>query len=177
MNKLCCQESVKILSSLIMQFLSLNDIPPAPGETHSCTNRIWQLHHQQSLPRLQFSSEVNASCSGGIDRPFEKCEPSEVANLRQCACPDPPKDNLIPPVGVWRGEEGRFITFSFSDQNTFLFEALEFFSWHFLFLKNSLKLFFFFLVEVYVVYSCPEARPSWVPWTEDSSVTFSCYGI
>lgn len=33
MSKLCCQESVKILSSLIMQFLSINVIPPAPGET------------------------------------------------------------------------------------------------------------------------------------------------
>lgn len=39
-NKLHCQESVKILSSLIMQFLSINDIPPVPGETHPGTNRM-----------------------------------------------------------------------------------------------------------------------------------------
>lgn len=57
-EQIACQESVKILSSLIMQFLSINDIPPVPGETHPCTNRMWQLHHQQSLPRLQFSSKV-----------------------------------------------------------------------------------------------------------------------
>ena len=80
MNKLHCQESVKILSSLIMQFLSVNDIPPVPGETHPCTNRMWQLHHQQSFPRLHFSSEVNVSCLRGTDRPFEKHEFREVSN-------------------------------------------------------------------------------------------------
>ena len=104
-NKLRCQESVKILSSLIMQFLSINDIPPVLAETHPCTNRIWQLHHQQSLPRLWFSSEVNASCLGGADRPFEKKESSEISNLRHCDSPGSPKDHPMPLMSVC-GDEG-----------------------------------------------------------------------
>lgn len=106
MNKLHCQESVKILSSLIMQFLSINDIPPVPGETHPCTNRMWQLHHQQSLPRLQFSSEVNVS-----DRPFEKRWVQPRLTLEQCDHPGPPKDHPVPSVGARGGWEGGFIIF------------------------------------------------------------------
>lgn len=97
MNKLHCQESVKILSNLIMQFLSINDIPPVPGETHPCTNRIWQLHHQQSLPRPHFCSEVNASCLGGMTGPLRN-----VNHLRQCDHPGSPKD--CPETS--EGEEG-----------------------------------------------------------------------
>ena len=106
MNKLHCQESVKILSSLIMQFLSINDIPPVPGETHPCTNRMWQLHHQQSLPRLQFSSEVNVS-----DRPFEKHRVQRSLKLVQCDQRGSPEDHPVPPVGARGGWEGGFIIF------------------------------------------------------------------
>lgn len=114
-NKLYCQESVRTLSSLIMQFLSINDIPPVPGETHPCTNRMWQLHHQQSRPHLQFSSEVNASCLEGADKPFKKREASEVSNQRQSDCWGSPKDHPVPPmgyVGVQRGHWSHFHLFS-----------------------------------------------------------------
>lgn len=109
-NKLHCQESVKILSSLIMQFLSINDIPPVPGETHPGTNRMWQLHHQQSLPRLQFSSEVNASHLGGTDRPFEKHQWS--LKPETVWLPRLTQDHPRPPVGVCGHEDWGFITFS-----------------------------------------------------------------
>lgn len=115
MNKLYCQESIRILSSLIIQFLSINDIPPVPSETHPGTNRMWQLHHQQSLPHLQFSSEVNASCLEGADKPFKKREASEVSNQRQCDCWGSPRDHPVHQwvyVGVKRGHWSHFHLFS-----------------------------------------------------------------
>lgn len=60
-GKIACQENVKILSRLIMQFLSINDIPPVPSETHPCTNGMWQVHHQQSLLRLSSQKWVPAA--------------------------------------------------------------------------------------------------------------------
>lgn len=113
MNKLHCQESVKILSSLIMQFLSITDIPPVPSKMHPCTNRMWQLHHQQSLPRLQFSSKVNASCLGGADRPFEKCEPSADSSQRQCDCPGSLKRHPCHQWSICEGKEGESSHFHF----------------------------------------------------------------
>lgn len=167
-----CQESVKILSRLIMQFLSINDIPPVPGETHPCTNSIWQLHHQQSLPGLQFSSEVNASCLGGADRPFDKREASEVSNLRQCDCPGSPKNHPVPPVGK-EGNSSHFHLFRTKYIPVWGFGF--FFHDVFYFLKIELKTLLFFWSRSYAVYSCPETgEPTGTPFMSVLNWRLSC---
>lgn len=123
MNKLHCQESIKILSNLIMQFLSINDIPPVPGETHPCTNRIWQLHHQQSLPRPHFCSEVNASCLGGMTGPLRNVNPVK-SQIWDSVTTQAHLRTVLRHQWVKRGIHHISI---FSDQNAFLFEVKKFF--------------------------------------------------
>jgi len=152
MNKLHCQESVKILSSLIMQFLSINDIPPVPGETHPCTNRIWQLHRQQSLLRPHFCSEVNAFCLGGMTGPLRNVNPGKSqiwdsvttqAHLR-----------TVPRHPV--GEEGNSSHFHLFRPKCIPVWGLRIFSCCLKIFLNNLKLLLFWS-RSYAVYSRPEA--------------------
>ena len=147
MNKLHCQESVKILSSLIMQFLSINDIPPVPGETHPCTNRIWQLHRQQSLLHPHFCSEVNASCLGGMTGPLRNVNPGK-SQIWDSVTTQAHLRTVLRHQWVKRGIHHISI---FSDQNAFLFEVgcLKYFF-------NNLKLLLFWS-RSYAVYSRSEA--------------------
>lgn len=108
------------------------------GETHPCTNKIWQLHHQQSLPPPSLLFRGECFLLRRHDRPFKNVNPvkSQIwdrmttqAHLR----------TVLRHQGMKRGNSSNFHLFR---PKCIPVWGLRIFSWCLKFVFNNLKLLF-----------------------------------
>ena len=166
MNKLYCQESVKILSSLIMQFLSINDIPPILGETHPCANRMWQLHPQQSLLALRSCQRWMPPAWEALTGPLRKVNPGK-SQFRGSVTAQPHPRTTPATSGCMRGKRGDSSHFHLFIQTKICSCWKVWYSFHEVFFFSKIRLQYFFKIKI----QKPWIRKAPPPWAWDSSVT------